>query len=135
MRINKSRFWGEIWTSIPSCHGCVPKSAYKILTKIWSETMAFSRQLRNFPQKIYYVITNMYEIFRCCYGDVVYHKHRPNFFKNIAGVEKLLQKYLYCKFTEVFETYWNTSCVSLNYCVSRFEVTLVFLLFKNFKPC
>ena len=35
-----------------SCHKSVPKSANKKVTKIWSKTMVFSSQLRQFPQMI-----------------------------------------------------------------------------------
>ena len=42
----------ELPVSTLSGHKRVPKSAYKKLTKIWSETMVFSRQLRQLPQII-----------------------------------------------------------------------------------
>ena len=53
--------------------------------KIWSETMVFLSQLRQFPQIIIaldkytgffvYVSTKLDVVIICCYGDIVYHKH------------------------------------------------------------
>ena len=39
-----------------------------------------------------YVITNMYDVIRCCYGDIVYHIHWLHFFKKIAGVKKCCKR-------------------------------------------
>ena len=66
-------------------------SLQEIDKKICSETMAFpSRQLRQFPQikialdnynRVYvYVITKLYDVIICCYGDILYHKRLLNFF-------------------------------------------------------
>ena len=40
-----------------------------------------------------YVITKLYDVIICCYGDFVYHKYGSISSKTIAGVEKLLLKF------------------------------------------
>ena len=61
--------------------------------------MVFSSQLRQFPQMIIaldnfmvyvYVITKLYDVIICCYGDIVYQNIGSISSKKIPGVEKLL---------------------------------------------
>ena len=43
-----------------------------------------------------YVITKLYDVIICCYGDFVYHKYGSISSKTIAGVEKIAVKISDC---------------------------------------